>query len=394
MRGNLEDISFWNELGPLTRFEYDCYIGSRNKEARNRPKPSPLAPKGLRVSMARGDRFSVPAMRARVALMMVAIFLLPTSVSAMTITFTTAELNSHAQEVRNPAFTVEVNDDAIYGGGWLGPVAVTIMRPDGSSETFSDIPVDETGFFMPNGGGPFYPFETGDLVTVTDSDGATKDLMLTPIEITAIDPDSDTLSGICTPAVNANVDIHQDEPSQDAAVSCNADGTFDATGTIDVRWGTNVNATQRDGDGDGVTWSAHTPPPPADLAVTKTDPPGRAPTGRDLTYTLTVVNNGPFDASEVTVLDQLPPSVTFISATPSQGTCGESSGTVTCNLGTIANGGTAMVEVVVKPTVPGIITNTATVGASTSDPYGGNNSDSEDTTVCRITSRRSSIPCP
>jgi uncharacterized repeat protein (TIGR01451 family) len=132
----------------------------------------------------------------------------------------------------------------------------------------------------------------------------------------------------------------------------------------------------------------------ADLALTKSDPPGRAPTGRNLTYTLTATNGGPDAAFEVTVVDQLPAAVTYVSATPSQGSCGHSSGTVTCTLGTIGNGGTATINIVVKPSTPGMITNTASVSASTSDPNAGNNMDSESTSVCRITSRRSSIPCP
>jgi uncharacterized repeat protein (TIGR01451 family) len=55
-----------------------------------------------------------------------------------------------------------------------------------------------------------------------------------------------------------------------------------------------------------------------------------------MTYTLTVTNNGP-DAG-VTVTDQLPPSVSFVSATLSQGSCSQSSGIVTRNLGTMGNG--------------------------------------------------------
>jgi uncharacterized repeat protein (TIGR01451 family) len=133
--------------------------------------------------------------------------------------------------------------------------------------------------------------------------------------------------------------------------------------------------------------------PAADLALTKTDPPGRAPTGRNMTYTLTMNNNGPDAAHAVTVFDQLPPSVTFVSATPTQGSCEESGGTVTCSLGTIGTGDIGTIDIVVKPTVPGTITNTASVSASTPDPNGNNNADSEDTSVCRITSRRSSIPC-
>jgi hypothetical protein len=33
------------------------------------------------------------------------------------------------------------------------------------------------------------------------------------------------------------------------------------------------------------------------------------------------------------------------------------------------------------------------VSSSTADPNANNNTDSEQTTICRITSRRSSIPC-
>lgn len=131
----------------------------------------------------------------------------------------------------------------------------------------------------------------------------------------------------------------------------------------------------------------------ADLALTKTDPPGRVPTGRNMTYTLSVVNNGADQATGVTVTDQLPSSVTFVSAIASQGSCGETGGIVTCDVGSMPSGGTATVDIVVRPTIAGTIINTASVTASTPDPNMDNNSDSEDTSVCRVTSRRSSIPC-
>lgn len=131
----------------------------------------------------------------------------------------------------------------------------------------------------------------------------------------------------------------------------------------------------------------------ADLSLTKADPPGRVPTGRDFTYTLTVANNGPDDAQSVLVTDTLPSSVSFVSATPGQGSCGESGGTVTCTLGTMGSGATSTVDVVVTPHTAGTITNTASVSSLISDPSLTNNTDSEDTAVCRITSRRTSIPC-
>ena len=46
----------------------------------------------------------------------------------------------------------------------------------------------------------------------------------------------------------------------------------------------------------------------------------------------------------MTVTDTLPAGVTFDSATPSQGSCSESSGTVTCALGTLATAPSATVD--------------------------------------------------
>jgi uncharacterized repeat protein (TIGR01451 family) len=145
----------------------------------------------------------------------------------------------------------------------------------------------------------------------------------------------------------------------------------------------NVSAVQTQSFGQGC----------ADLVLTKTGPAGRQPTGRDMTYTLSVTNNGPDPATDVVVTDTLPGTATYVSATPSQGSCVHASGVVTCTLGTIANGGTATIDVVVRPTQAGLITNAASVTASTSELSPGDNADSVDTNICRITSRRSSIPC-
>jgi uncharacterized repeat protein (TIGR01451 family) len=131
----------------------------------------------------------------------------------------------------------------------------------------------------------------------------------------------------------------------------------------------------------------------ADMSIGKTGPSGRQPTGRNMTYTLSVANNGPDPATGVVVSDALPPSVTFVSATPSQGTCVQDAGVVTCELGTMASGAGATITIVVKPTQAGVITNTATVSSATGDSVAANNTASVDTSICRITSRRSSIPC-
>jgi uncharacterized repeat protein (TIGR01451 family) len=130
-----------------------------------------------------------------------------------------------------------------------------------------------------------------------------------------------------------------------------------------------------------------------DVGITKTDSKDPAATGRDLTYTLTVTNNGPDATPAAEVTDTLPSSVTFVSATPSQGTCDQSGNVVTCQLGALGSGDTATVDIVVRPTQAGVITNNASVDTRTPDSASANNTTSEQTTICRITSRRTSIPC-
>ena len=66
--------------------------------------------------------------------------------------------------------------------------------------------------------------------------------------------------------------------------------------------------------------------PQADLILRLSDAPDPVQVGQALTYTVIVTNNGPTRARDVTVTDVLPTGVTFVSATPSQGSC---SGTAT-----------------------------------------------------------------
>jgi uncharacterized repeat protein (TIGR01451 family) len=116
----------------------------------------------------------------------------------------------------------------------------------------------------------------------------------------------------------------------------------------------------------------------ADLAITKTDMPDPVLVGNNVTYTLTVTNEGPSVAMGVTVVDTLPASMTFVSATPSQGACPTtppvgSSGTVTCNLGTIGVTSMATITIVVATTMGGMPTNVATVAGDQYDPDLSNN---------------------
>jgi uncharacterized repeat protein (TIGR01451 family) len=119
----------------------------------------------------------------------------------------------------------------------------------------------------------------------------------------------------------------------------------------------------------------------ANLELTKSDSPDPVPLGEDLTYTLSIANHGPSDASAVTVTDTLPASVEFLSATPSQGSCLHMAGSVSCDLGDLAEQAAATVTIKVVPTAVGTIVNQASVDSAQSDDNPADNSDTEETVV-------------
>lgn len=111
----------------------------------------------------------------------------------------------------------------------------------------------------------------------------------------------------------------------------------------------------------------------ADLVVTKTDAPDPVTVGSPLIYTIIVTNNGTSRATGVVLTDTLSGLVAFVSATPSQGSCMEAAGVVTCELGSLPAGAAATVIIVVTPTSPVTLLNTASVAANEPDPNPADN---------------------
>ncbi|MBI1765808.1 MAG: DUF11 domain-containing protein, partial [Acidobacteria bacterium] len=139
----------------------------------------------------------------------------------------------------------------------------------------------------------------------------------------------------------------------------------------------------------------------ADLAITKAGP-ASVIAGNNITYTLTVTNNGPSNAKSVVVTDALPAGVTFVSAASSSGNaaCTNANNTVTCKIANLiapavnppalippqtgSNIETITIVGKVGANVANsaVLANSATVASATSDPVAANNtSNTVNTTV-------------
>ncbi|HKY42980.1 MAG TPA: SBBP repeat-containing protein [Pyrinomonadaceae bacterium] len=111
-----------------------------------------------------------------------------------------------------------------------------------------------------------------------------------------------------------------------------------------------------------------------DLMLTASATPDPVVVGSSLIYTLSVANIGAFTATGITLSNDLPNSLNFVSATSSQGVgCTREGNTVTCRLGALVSGASATVTIVATPTRPGVIVNRASVAANETDSDPANN---------------------
>jgi uncharacterized repeat protein (TIGR01451 family) len=185
-----------------------------------------------------------------------------------------------------------------------------------------------------------------------------------------------------TDLLPAGVTYSSDTPSQGAYVSgtgvwtvgtinSGASATLDIQATVDAGTGgstitntitvvsldqTDTNATVDDLS-EAITVNNNT-----DLAVSKTVDNSTPNEGATITYTITVTNNGPAQATTVSLTDLLPAGVTYSSDTPSQGAYVSGSGVWT--VGTINSGASATLDIqatVDAGTSGSTITNTVTV---------------------------------
>jgi uncharacterized repeat protein (TIGR01451 family) len=216
--------------------------------------------------------------------------------------------------------------------------------------------------YMPSMGGRYATKVVADLsITKTDSpDPVIAGTDLTYNIIVTNNGPSDATGVAVTDAIPVGTIYVSDTPSQgtygsgvwdvgNLASGVSADMTLvvkvnsGTTGTILNTTSVTGNETDSDQTNNMVTANT-TIYTRTDLSITKTDSPDPVIAGTDLTYTITVTNNGPSDATGVAVTDAIPVGTIYVSDTPSQGAYGSG----VWNVGSLASGVSANMTLVVK----------------------------------------------
>jgi uncharacterized repeat protein (TIGR01451 family) len=292
----------------------------------------------------------------------------------------------HATPAAGSNFTGWAGDCAAFG---TSDCSLTMAVDHAASATFellpsADVSVSETDTPDPvtGGGNVKYSLTVGNAGPDAASGVSLSDTLPAGTTFVSATPGQGTcgqaagvvscdLGGLASGA-SASVDVIV------TTATVTAPTTITNTASVSATEGDPVSANNSSSEDTTVT------PTSADVSVSQSDSPDPVTAAGDVNYAVVVANGGPDGATGVTLQDTIPTGSTFVSATPSQGTCSQSSGVVTCLLGSLASGVGANVSVVVRsPTVntPTTITNTATVSATQGDPVGANNSSSESTTV-------------
>ena len=115
------------------------------------------------------------------------------------------------------------------------------------------------------------------------------------------------------------------------------------------------------------------------MVLTKTVDDAAPNVDGTVTFTITVRDLGPSDATNVSISDPLPVGLTFVSDTPSQGAYDPATGLWT--VGTVVVGSPQTLMIVATVTTASPQTNTATIShADQFDPNPGNNAASSTVT--------------
>ncbi len=157
--------------------------------------------------------------------------------------------------------------------------------------------------------------------------------------------------------------------------------------------------------GESGAWTAgifEIPLPPPDVTLTKTDGLDQAEPGQTITYTVNFQNAGPGLAQDVRITDTLPAYTSFVDCTTTVGSCSETDGVVTVDVGDMGPGDAGVLQVVVRldPVFPAgttTLVNRAVISTPTQgdDPTNNEATDSTDVhAVVELRLEKSAAPEP
>ena len=199
--------------------------------------------------------------------------------------------------------------------------------------------------------------------------------------------DSATGAGwVCDPIAAGTVGatlhcVHTGSLTVGASAQVNVTITIPAAQTADVvNTATITSVTTPDPNSANDSSTVTTPPTiSADLALQKHHVGDIVP-GTNAAYQIDVHNNGPSDAADATVVDDLPAPLTFVSSGDAAWSCSAVGQHVTCvHAAPIVAGDTSTftLNVAVASSAPASITNEATVSSTSPDPDTSNNTASD-----------------
>ncbi|MCC9643806.1 DUF11 domain-containing protein [Rhodopirellula sp. JC740] len=264
-----------------------------------------------------------------------------------------------------PEFDLTVAKTVQGGATTFGPDDTVTFNIVVSHDT------DDDGTEADNGESP--STATGVIVTDTLPDGLT--FASATSGGSAVTPTSTTNGVIVFPEFDL-------APGTTRTLTITATVDDDASGSItnNVSLATDTGETQTDNNSDA---EAITVVPEANVRVTKTVDATTAQTGTELTYTVTVFNDGPSPAEAVTAVDTLPAGLTFVSGTGPSGALSATGQTVTVNGGTVASGSSFQFTIVasINDGVTADQINNVTVSTTTTETNSNDNTASATTAI-------------
>jgi uncharacterized repeat protein (TIGR01451 family) len=290
--------------------------------------------------------------------------------------------------------TCRCADDIDNGAG----LSWNFSLAPGASKTFSEIMT-----FSPLGTQPLVTTKTADQDTVQagGGDGYTIQISNPNIQDATLDTITDDLPNGFTysnGSTTGDVDV---DPTGSSSLTWTGPFNVPAGGSLQLHFSVTAASDPGDyfnnagGTGEGVTVvpTGNTAkvtvngPAGADLSVSQTDSPDPVNSGNDVLYHVTVTNNGPDPADNVTLDDNLDGGGSLVSATPvgETGVCFDTEGGgAGCNFGTMGSGETHEADIVFQ--APGTsegtsITNNVDVSSNTDDPIPANDHSEESTQV-------------